>query len=228
EKKPTKRTQSKGRVETTRSSVKKINTAAISKQDRLNTLKQLRESKKEEIWQKKRLGVDFGERPLPPKVVCLVGFHTQADPLSLKRKILALCGHSAEEVAALPPHVPVTAALPNWAQGPGMGRQRVLLIDPPRHVFGVMDAAKCADVVLCVLGPHASLEEPAFDDLGYKTLTALKAQGLPLVFGAIHGSDTTMATTTRKQNEARKFVTRYFHTELGAETKLFPATTDEE
>ncbi|CAE7770577.1 unnamed protein product, partial [Symbiodinium sp. KB8] len=65
----------------------------------------------------------------------------------------------------------------------------------------VMDAAKCADVVLCVLGPHASLEEPAFDDLGYKTLTALKAQGLPLVFGAIHGSDTTMATTTRKQNE---------------------------
>ncbi|CAE7404761.1 tsr1, partial [Symbiodinium sp. CCMP2592] len=41
-------------------------------------------------------------------------------------------------------------------------------------------------------------------------------------------SDTTMATTTKKQNEARKFVTRYFHTELGAETKLFPAITDEE
>jgi len=91
-----------------------------------------------------------------------------------------------------------------------------------------MDAAKCADVVLCVLGPHASLQDPAFDELGYKTLTALKAQGLPLVFGAIHGSDTTMATTAKKQAEARKFVTRYFHTELGAETKLFPATTDEE
>ena len=58
--------------------------------------------------------------------------------------------------------------------------------------FEVLDAAKCADVVLCVVGPHASLEdridragaqlvsavakphvlqEPAFDDLGYKTLT---------------------------------------------------------
>lgn len=228
EKQPSKRNASKGRVETTRSSVKKLNTAALSKQDRLNTLKQLREVKKEEILHKKRFGADFDDRPLPPKVVCLVGFHTQADPLSLKRKILSLCGYSSDELARLPPHRPAVAALPNWAQGPGMGKPRVLLIDPPRTVFGVLDAAKCADVVLCVVGPHASLEEPAFDDLGYKTLTALKAQGLPVVLGAMHGSETVMDTSAKKQAEARKFVTRYFHSELGAETRLFAAGTDEE
>ncbi|CAL1151974.1 unnamed protein product [Cladocopium goreaui] len=116
EKQPSKRNASKGRVETTRSSVKKLNTAALSKQDRLNTLKQLREAKKEEILHKKRFGADFDDRPLPPKVVCLVGFHTQADPLSLKRKILSLCGYSSDELARLPPHRPAVAALPNWAQ----------------------------------------------------------------------------------------------------------------
>eukprot|EP00434_Breviolum_minutum_P039625 symbB.v1.2.035194.t1/scaffold4684.1/size36451/2 len=228
EKQSSKRNASKGRVETTRSSVKKLNTAAISKQDRLNTLKQLREAKKEEIFYKKRFGAELDDRPLPPKVVCLVGFHTQADPLSLKRKILSLCGYSSEDLAKLPPHQPAVASLPNWAQGPGMGKPRVLLIDPPRTVFGVLDAAKCADVVLCVVGPHASLEEPAFDDLGYKTLTALKAQGLPVVFGAMHGSSTSMETSAKKQGEAKKFVTRYFHSELGAETRLFAASTDEE
>eukprot|EP00913_Durusdinium_trenchii_P012506 g11742.t1 len=207
-------------------------TATRISNDRLNTLKQIREAKKEEILQKKRFGADFDDRPLPPKVVCLVGFHTQADPLSLKRKILSLCGYSSEELAQVQPHSPAVAALPNWAQGPGMGKPRVLLLDPPRSVFGVLDAAKCADVIVGVVGPHASLEdgtdEPAFDDLGYKTLTALKAQGLPVVLGAIHGSENTMDTSAKKQAEARKFVTRYFHSELGAETRLFSAGTDEE
>mmetsp|Transcript_85486 Transcript_85486/g.151224 ORF Transcript_85486/g.151224 Transcript_85486/m.151224 type:complete len:796 (-) Transcript_85486:49-2436(-) len=223
-----KRNQSKGRIETKRDSIKKVNTGALAKQDRLNTLKQLRDAKKEDIMYKKRFGNDFDDRPPPPKVVCIVAFHTQADSLSLKRKLLSVCGKPAEEVAALPPHIPAAVALPNWAQGPGIDRPRILVIDPPRDVFGVLDAAKCADVVLCAVGPHASLEEPSFDAVGYKMLTALKAQGLPVVFGAVHGSDTSMVTSGKKQAEAKKFVTRYFHSELGAETKLFQAGTDEE
>merc|ERR1719446_799333 len=35
-------------------------------------------------------------------------------------------------------------------------------------------------------------------------------------------------TTPKKAAEARKFVNRYFSSELGAETRLFPAGTDEE
>jgi len=222
-----KRNQSKGR-ESKRDSIKKVNTGASTKQDRQNTLKQLRDAKKEEIMNKKRFGNDYDDRLPPPKVICVVAFHTQADTLSLKRKLMSVCGKPTEEVAALPPHIPATVALPNWAQGPGIDRPRVLVIDPPRDVFGVLDAAKCADVVLCAVGPHASLEEPSFDEVGYKMLTALKAQGLPVVFGAVHGSDTSMATSGKKQAEAKKFVTRYFHSELGAETKLFQAGTDEE
>ena len=112
----------------------------------------------------------------------------------------------------------MVASLPNWAQGPGLGRPRVLLLDPPRTLLAVLDAAKCADVVLGVVGPHASLEEPAFDAQGYKLLTALKAQGLPVVFGAIHGPPSgyrskgggvlcsrseAMEISAKKQNEAK-------------------------
>lgn len=224
------RNNSKGRIETSRTSIKKVNTGALGKQDRLNTLKQVRDAKKEDLMNKKRFGTEWldDDRPPPPKVVCIVAFHTQADTLSLKRKILTVCGKPAEEVAKLPPHVAASVSLPNWAQGPGLRRPRVVIIDPPRDVFGVLDVAKCADVVLCVVGPHASLEEPAFDALGYKMLTALKAQGLPLAFGAVHGSDSTMNISGKKQADAKKFVTRYFHSELGSETKLFQAQTDEE
>ena len=70
EEKASKRTASKGR-EVSRASVKKLSTSAVSKQDRLNTLKQLRESKKEEILNKKRFGGDSDT--LPPKAhrLCL-------------------------------------------------------------------------------------------------------------------------------------------------------------
>ncbi|CAE8636570.1 unnamed protein product [Polarella glacialis] len=231
-----KRAASKGRVETGKSGGRegvknksRGNSDALSRHDRLNTLKMQRETKREEILYKKRLGAEYdGERPLPPKVVVLIAFHTSADTLSLKRQMLSVCGQSAESVAALPPHTPATMTLPNWAQGPaGCGRPRVLLLDPPRDLMAVLDAAKCADTVLCVLGPHASLEEPSFDALGYKLLTALKSQGLPIVFGAVHGSDEAMASG-KKHLQAQKFVTRYFSTELGAETKLYQAQSDEE
>jgi len=105
----------------------------------------------------------------------------------------------------------------------------MIILDPPRDVLAVMDVAKCADVVVCVLGTTASLEEPAFDAQGYRLLTALKAQGLPLVFGAAHGAaDATAMLSAKKVAEGKKFVARYFASELSADTKFFPASSDEE
>jgi len=207
-----------------RAPITKVNTGSLSKQDRLNTLRQLREQKREELLDRKRLGVY--NRPPPPKVVVIIGFHEHADTLSLKRRILTVStGEDASNVGA---HSPATILLPDWAKGgAGGGRPRALFIDPPRDLLAVLDVVKCADLVVCALGPHASLEEPAFDALGYRLLTAVKSQGLPLVIGAIHGSDASMSSA-KKGADARKFVNRYFTTEFGAETKLFPAGSDEE
>jgi pre-rRNA-processing protein TSR1 len=222
------RNQSKGRLEGKRAGIKKIDVGDLSKKDRMNTLKQARQSKKEELLERRRLGADDNGSDPPPKVVALIGFHTKADALSLKRHILAACGMDVETASKFPPHVPATTLLPPYAQGgAGGGRSRVILIDPVRELLPVMDVAMCADIVLCVVGPEASLEEPSFDEFGYTTLTALKSQGLPVVLGAVHGRSDAMESAKQK-NTAMKFVQRYFHSELGAETKLFHAGSDEE
>lgn len=190
----------------------------------MNTLRQLRQAKREELLDRQRLGAC--NRTPPPKVVMIVGFHEQADTLSLKRRLVATC--TGEDAGGLAAHLPATVVLPDFAKsGAGGGKPRAQFIDPPRDLIAILDVAKCADVLLCVLGPHASLEEPAFDDLGYQLLTALRSQGLPVAVGAIHGSESSMCTA-KKATEARKFVNRYFATEFGVDTKLFPASTDEE
>lgn len=228
--------------------VTKVNAAASSKRDRLNTLKQLRQTKREELLQRRRLGVQDGGAGTPPKVVALVAFHEQADACALKRQLLEACGADGAALdgggdakaamdavptgspAALP-HIPTTTAvLPSWAQPSGHGiggKPRVLLVDPPRDVMAILDVLKCADLLVCVLGPHASLEEPAFDELGYKLLTAMKSQGLPVTIGAVHGSSSAMVSA-KKAAEAKKFVARYFASELGSECRLFPAEKPEE
>jgi len=213
-----------------RGGIKKFAAGSLAKQDRLNAQRQIREDKKAELMAKKRMG--FADtRAAPPKVVVLIPFHTQADTLSLKRRILEACGGSAAEAAAtLPPHVPVAALLPAFAQGaPGSGKPRVLLVDPPRDMIAALDAAKCADIVVCVLGPHATLEEPSFDDHGYRLLTALKSQGLPVVMGVIHGGSDEMSTTSAKKSaDSKKLIQRYFHSELGEENKIMSAGTEDE
>lgn len=229
EKKPQKGSASR-RTGESRGPVKKVPTAASARNDRRNTLTQLRQQKKEELMTKKRLGAEHDDdRAVPPKVVAVIALHTQADAVSLKRQILVACGVQPELAATLPPHQPATVVLPAFAQpGPGCGKPRILLVDPPRDLLAVLDVAKCADVVLAVMGPHATLEEPAIDEQGYRLLTALKAQGLPVVIGAVHGSSDAMAVSAKKAMDSKKFITRYFATELNAETKLCWASSAEE
>lgn len=227
EKAKARRASSAGPRTKERVSIKKVNVAGLAKQDRLNALKQARQAKRDEILERKRMG--DGSAPAPPKVVVMVPFHTQADTLSLKRQILISCGLPEAQAATLAPHAPVPAVLPKWAQGgPGEGKSRVLLVDPPRDFLSILDVAKCADVLLCVVGPRASLEEPAFDAFGYRVLTALKAQGMGVVVGAVHGPDDAAMLSSKKANDSKKFVSRYFASELGAETRLFPASSNEE
>lgn len=217
-KKQQRASSSNGRVPIT-----KVN-SALSKTDRLNTMRQMRQMKKEDLLDRRRLGA-YNRSP-PPKVVVIIGFHEQADTLSLKRRLATAC--TGEDAGGIAAHIPATVVLPDWAKpGPGGGKLRAQFIDPPRDMLAILDVVKCADLVLCVFGPHASLEEPAFDPLGYKLLSALKSQGLPLALGVIHGPDDAMLSA-KKAAEARKFITRYFATEFGAETRLFPAIGNEE
>jgi len=210
-----------------RGSIKKTDTNALSKLDRQNALRQIRRAQREEFLDRRRHG---GSANAPPKNVILVPLHAKGDAISLKRLIVHVCNDGAEENRsdASPPHHPSMAVLPKWAQAHGGGQQRVLLLDPPRDLISTMDAVKCADIVVFVLGPHASLEDPSLDELGYRTLSALKAQGLPTIIGVAHGSSDEMVTSNKKSAESQKIVTRYFETELGTDAKLFFASSTED
>jgi pre-rRNA-processing protein TSR1 len=64
----------------------------------------------------------------------------------------------------------------------------------------IVDIAKSADVLLCVFPADAQHDNSAFDELGYKTLSALRLQGLPpLVVGTVvrEGSKLGMKTVGR-------------------------------
>ncbi|XP_055387844.1 pre-rRNA-processing protein TSR1 homolog [Condylostylus longicornis] len=49
----------------------------------------------------------------------------------------------------------------------------------------VLDIAKTANIIVCVLPGTCSLDDPPFDDLGYELLSALKLQGFPTPIGVM-------------------------------------------
>merc|ERR1719387_96248 len=184
--------------------------------------RQQRENKRAELMDRKRLGAYDG--PAPPKIVVLVPFHSQADCSLLKAGILKVTGYEGSSA----PHEAAVTVFPPWAQGErGKGKQRMQILDPARDLTAVLDAAKVADMLVCVFGPRATLDAPSFDDLGYKMLTALKNQGLPTVVGAMHRFGDAMASG-KQQAETKKLITRYFTSEFGSDEKIFAADTDEE
>uniref|UniRef100_A0A0G4I958 Bms1-type G domain-containing protein n=1 Tax=Chromera velia CCMP2878 TaxID=1169474 RepID=A0A0G4I958_9ALVE len=197
-----------------------------SKAERTNFLKQQREKKKAEILDKKRLQTDAPV--VPPKTVVLLSFHHSADALATKKKILSVLASDPQSdiqlgnLDALPSHQLHTVLLPPWAQPTQSGeskKQRASFIDAPRDIMASLDICKTADLVVCVFC-KGSLEDPALDPQGYKSLTALKLQGLPVCVGVLNGSENLMMNK-KQQGENRKFVQRYFQSEFGDDKKFF-------
>ncbi|CBZ50937.1 hypothetical protein NCLIV_040120 [Neospora caninum Liverpool] len=85
--------------------------------------------------------------------------------------------------------------LPNYARCPSLplrSQQRILLLPapPPRNTLPLLDLCKCADLLLCTFSGECTYTRPAFDEDGYRFLTALKMQGVPPVVGV--GSSVTL------------------------------------
>ncbi|PFH36649.1 putative ribosome biogenesis protein [Besnoitia besnoiti] len=87
--------------------------------------------------------------------------------------------------------------LPGYARCPTLplrSQQRVLLLPAPspKNLLPLLDLCKCADLLLCVFSGECTYTRPAFDEHGYRFLTALKLQGVPPVVGV--GSPTALQT----------------------------------
>ena len=78
----------------------------------------------------------------------------------------------------------------------------------------VLDAAKVADVLLCLFPAEASYQDSCFDALGYTTLTALRMQGLPvLTVGSV------VEPLCKQEKLGTKTVQRYFYSEFAIDKK---------
>lgn len=189
---------------------------SLSKTERVHMAKQVRNNKKEQLIQKKRMGCDG---TIPPKLIAVVPFHENSNCMWAKEKLLRICGYQGPVV----PHELYTVLLPPFAQCPGQTKQRATFVEAPRDMQAMLDICKVADVILCVFGPEASIEQPCFDEQGYKALTALKMQGVPSILGMMHG----FQGQPKKVLETKKLIQRYFQSEF-VDEKILSADSEEE
>ena len=102
---------------------------------------------------------------------------------------------------------------------PGQPKRRVQLTVPNHrdNMALILDAAKTADVLLCVFPNEATFEQSCFDATGYETLKALRMQGLPpQVMGTVMHPP-----ADAKSKQSIKTVERYFVSEFATDRAEF-------
>jgi len=119
---------------------------------------------------------------------------------------------------------------------PGIGQnQHFIFIPSTRNDYAVMDITKVADIICLVMSckgtDHLNIKlDPdkyckAIDDLGYKHINMLRAQGLPEVVGILQHLEEVPA---KRQNLIKKFFQRYFESEFSQKDKFFTFNKKEE
>ena len=144
-----------------------------------------------------------------PLTICVVPFHESVFNNQLIDFLATLVNVDSD--VASPSGVAIkTGSIPSQP------RSRVQLVIPNHreNIQVILDAAKAADVLLCVFPNDAAHDRSCFDPLGYETLTALRMQGLPpLVIG-------TMLDTSDKKI-GMKTVQRFFFSEFSQDKAKF-------
>ncbi|CRH01407.1 ribosome biogenesis protein TSR1, putative [Plasmodium relictum] len=143
--------------------------------------------------------------------ICILGFHEEVDVLSFKREFIKyLC--EKNEVDVLENNIKLYDAYTIHFDKKKKKRSLVIY-DIPRDIYGIIDGTKCADLILCVF-KNASIQNSAFDELGYELLSVLKTQGVPSVIGVGYN-------TSESNKYSHKYVMRYFNSEFTLDDKIF-------
>ncbi|KAK3578778.1 hypothetical protein CHS0354_035687 [Potamilus streckersoni] len=157
------------------------------KNDRRYQAQQLRKQKREEVLAKKR---NRGGHGTPPYFVVIVALDKTVDTKAVM-DLLKTCDETLvvdEQNEQGIQHITV----PRF-------KQRLSFYCPPcGDLYALLDAAKIADCLLCVLSTDRGI-----DDYGEQCLSCLFGQGLPSVTLALQGLKT---LPQKKQHEVRKFV----------------------
>ena len=177
----------------------------VSKADRLNAKKQ-KLAHQAQLLKQSRKASDT----LVPLTVAVIPFHSEVNMTDLWQALNSL-GSSAPVSSSLQ----VQLSMVTVALGPNKSRGLQFVMPSERNdIFGALDAAKTADVILAVFpgGVTVSVENSCFDVQGYKLLTALKLQGLPpKLLGVTFG--------TKLDDKSVRNTARYFESEFTTDSK---------
>ncbi|XP_060084844.1 pre-rRNA-processing protein TSR1 homolog [Ylistrum balloti] len=187
--------RSKGQLE--RQSQGRVNVKTLSKRhkqqarknDRRHQAQQVRKQKRDEVLEKKR---NRGSQGSPPHFVVILPLHKDID---------------CDAVLQLLKNCDETAVVSQNEQGichisvPRFKQRLSFFIPEYGNLHAILDAAKVADSLLCLLSP-----EGAVDSVGEYCISCLYAQGLPAVTFGVQGLKT---LNIKKQNEAKKRIQRH-------------------
>ncbi|CRG94714.1 ribosome biogenesis protein TSR1, putative [Plasmodium gallinaceum] len=143
--------------------------------------------------------------------ICIVGFHEEADVLSFKREFIKYL-YEKNEHNILEEDVKLYNVYTIHSDKKKKKRSLVIY-DVPRDIYGIIDGTKCADLILCIF-KDASIQNSAFDELGYELLSILKTQGVPSVIGIGYN-------TSECNKNSQRYVMRYFNSEFTLDDKIF-------
>ncbi|XP_071810013.1 pre-rRNA-processing protein TSR1 homolog isoform X1 [Asterias amurensis] len=207
------RHRSKGQIETVgkgRVSVKtqsRKNKHEISKVNRRHQAVQRRQTKREETLARKR---NVGGKDTPPHLVAVIGLHPDCDAKGLVEKLQS-CDESA--IQSVNSNGIITdLCVPRF-------NKRVAFVTPPPDMTSILDAAKTADSLLCLVSP---LE--CWDSWGDLCLTCLFSQGLPATTLVTQGLD---KVPIKKRNDIKKVLQKKIEKRF-PDKKLYTLDTEQE
>eukprot|EP00922_Rhytidocystis_sp_ex-Travisia-forbesii_P018049 GHVS01026883.1.p1 GENE.GHVS01026883.1~~GHVS01026883.1.p1 ORF type:complete len:957 (-),score=195.84 GHVS01026883.1:194-2800(-) len=165
---------------------------------------------------------------MPPKCVLFMNFH---DSVSLPSFYsLLLSSSTQQQTPLIPSSSSFSSCSPSNSPSPPAVSinhptfGRFTFLTAPRELYGMLDAAKSADVIVAVMG-KSTIDQPPFDELGYSLLSALRYQGLATVVGVCYEDSSLVAASSKQISENRKLCMRYFHSEFGQDKKFLTLTS---
>ncbi|XP_072027418.1 pre-rRNA-processing protein TSR1 homolog [Amphiura filiformis] len=198
-------TQHKGRVNA--KSLSKRARKELNKINRRHQAHQRRQKRRDEILSKRRC---VGGRDTAPHLVVVLGLYEECTPSHIVKHLL----ECDDNLVVYPTNNELIfdVSVPRF-------NKRFTFLCPPNNLSAILDAAKVADSLLCVVSPTEGI-----DGWGETCLTCLFAQGLPATTLVIQGlSEIPIKKRSEQKKQIQKILERRF-----PEQKLYPLDNAQE
>ena len=165
----------------------------MSKLDRRNQARQKQQTKRKEHLRDTNI---FAGKDGAPRIVAVIPLCEDGDPAAAVRAMSGSIGIEAK----IPDQGHVRVEVDRF-------KQKLQFIIVGRDVMACLDAAKVADLVICMLSP-----EQEVDELGELTLRSVESQGLSTLFTVVQGLDKIEPLKRRPQiiSSLKSYIT-HFH-----------------